>query len=355
VNILYIGHYRENSSFGYASRKYVEALHFANVELSIRPIYLQRQEIYKEVPDFYHQLENNKSDSYDILIQDTIPQFYEYNKNFGKNICVPKIETRSLSHTGWIERINMMDEVWVNSFFSQKSLQESGVTKTIKVAPIPFNLDQISNNIADKVDKEFNFYTITSMLQKDNLLKLLTAYFLEFNNNDNVRLIVKLKEKVETSIRNIITQAYNISRKSVNKINEPIIINGHINEQQMIDLHNNSDCYIDASSSSYAGMGCVQAALYGNQCICTNGTAPSSFISNNSGFNIASSLVDVISEPVYGINNIYTNQEKWYDISIQSLRQQMRAAYQTDKREKEQKLKNFNKNIFDHKQFKHYI
>ena len=355
MNILYIGHYRENSSFGFAARQYIEAMRSSKqVNLSIRPIFMQKDRIYS-VPEYYAELEDNHSKFYDIIIQDTLPNFYEYNAKFGKNICIPKIETRNLSHTGWIDKINMMDEVWVNSFFGEKSLRESGVTKTIKVVPIPFDIDSIEQAITDKEDNEFNFYTITSSKEKDGLLKLLMAYFLEFDDTDNARIIIKTNEEKELDIQNIITQAYNYSRINHNKVKEPVIINGNINNAQMTDLHNNSDCYIDASKASYAGMCCIQAALHQNICICTDSIAPSSYITKQNGFVVSSTESNCISNPVYGISNIYTPREKWYEPSLESLMVNMRQAYQLSAPEKENKIKQFNKNIFSHKNFTNYL
>lgn len=349
MKVIYIGHYRENNAFGESSRRYIHALrNIPNIELCIRPIFLQTIRLYNTLPDNILVLENNKCTKYDYLIQDTIPDLYEYNASFGKNIAVPKIQTRNLEHTGWIENLNMMDEVWVGSFFGEKSLRESGVTQRIKVIPEPFCLDNISNSIRQKIDNEYNFYTFSSMSTKDNLLNLLIAYNLEFSKKDNVRLIITLNNITDKEAKNIIEKAYHISKKPKNIINEPIIINGQISNEQKIDIHNNSDCYIDVSRGCFNGANCIEAALYNNIVVCTDRTAASSFITKNNGFNIDSSQ-----------SNIYCNDfsiyETWYDPSIESIMSNMRQAYDLTNEDRSVKLNKFNKNLFSHHQFKTYL
>lgn len=351
MNILYIGHYRERSSLGSVSRKYIDGLiASSNINISIKPIFLQNERLVKELPTKYVELENESYQYYDAVIQDTFPDFYQYDQRFGKNICIPKVETRLLHHTGWIEKINMMDETWASSFFVEKSLRESGVDTKIKVVPTPFDLEYVSKHINKKQDTEYNFYTISSTLLRDNLLSLLIAYFTEFRVFDNARLIIKVDDN-ESKIKNIITQAYNLSRIDPNMINEPIIINGYIDEEKMIDLHNNSNCYIDISKASCAGVCCIEAALYKNLVICTNHIGPASYISNNNGFNIDSTEVDVISEAIFGLPNAYTIYEKWYEPKISSIKEKMRLAYETNSTELENKLSKFNNSIFNKNAF----
>ena len=158
MNVLYLGHYRENSSIGYSSKRYIHAINDIDyINLSVRPLYLQKN-VSSNIPPHILTCEQNRSDYYDMVIQDTFPEYYEYNGSFGKNICMPKIISRNLQHTGWIDKINMMDEVWVNSYFAEKSLRESGVDKLIKVIPEPFDLN-IETSEKNESDKEFNFYS----------------------------------------------------------------------------------------------------------------------------------------------------------------------------------------------------
>jgi hypothetical protein len=356
MNVLYLGHYREQSGFGYSSKRIAHALSLdEKVNLSIRSIYLQTDFLDRGIDPKLLELEKNKSDRYHCVIQDTLPDFYEYNSGFGKNIAIVRIATRHLSHTGWIEKINMMDEIWVGSFFVEKVLRESGVHRKIKVTPEPFNITTIENQIAPKQDDEFYFYSMSSFDAKDNLLGLLIAYLSEFSINDNARLIIKLDNNNEQMIKNTINNAYEISRKNKNNTKEPIFILGHIDEHKKNELHNNADCYVDVSFCSYNAASCIEAMLYNNVCICTEKTANACFVTVNNGLNVKSVESEVISNHMYGSSNVFTINETWRKPDLIDIKNKMRQAYDLNQEEKTYKLHHIDKSIFDANNFSRYL
>ncbi len=354
MNVLYLGHYREDSALGYSSRRYVSALqNIPNIELSIRPVYLQTK-TFNYISESILEAESNTSDSYVAVIQDTMPEYYEYNASFGKNICVPKIISRKLNHTGWIEKINMMDEVWVNSFFAEKSLRESGVDKLIKVLPEPFDLDI---DVKEKLstDKEFNFYTMSSSSDKDNLIALLIAYISEFDKTDRTRLIIKTNGEDEAEIKTLMYSAYRIVKKTSENINEPIIIMGDLDEGKIKELLNNTDCYIDVSKGSYTTSSCIEALIYKRICIVTEGTANASYVTNANGFVVDSKEENIMSACKYSTHNISNIYETWNNPNIQSIRSKMREAYYLSNDERKNKIDKIDAEIFNNKKFSRYI
>ena len=349
MNIIYLGHYREDSSLGYSSRRYVSALqHTENINLCIRPLYLQTK-IYPVTEDIV-QLEEHSCDFYDAVIQDTQPDYYEYNAAYGKNICVPKIISRNLKHTGWIEKINIMDEVWVNSYFAEKSLRESGVKKLIKVIPEPFDINIESTSKLD-TDKEFNFYTLSSSFEKDNLISLLIAYIAEFDKTK----VIDNDDGDESEIKKLMYNAYRIVKKNSDNINEPIIILGDLEKQKIDELLNNCDCYVDVSKGSYTTSSCVEALIHKKICIVTEGTAVSSYITKNNGFLIDSKAENILSDCKYSTHNISNIYEYWNSPTIQSIRSNMRQAHQLSALEKQDKTNSIDINIFDNTKFSRYI
>ena len=124
MNVLYLGHYRENPSIGYSSKRYIHAINSIDyINLSVRPLYLQKN-VSSNIPTHILTCEQNSSDYYDgSYTRYLLPEYYEYNGSFGKNICMPKIISRNLQHTGWIDKINMMDEVWGQLLFCRKVIE----------------------------------------------------------------------------------------------------------------------------------------------------------------------------------------------------------------------------------------
>lgn len=353
MNVLYLGHYREDSALGYSSRRYLAALNYIkNINLSIRPIYLQTKTF--DISEDIEKIEQNHSTHYEMVIQDTSPDYYEYNASFGKNVCIPKIISRNLQHTGWIEKINLMDEVWVNSFFVEKSLRESGVQKTIKVTPEPMPLDFKDT---DKLisDKEFNFYTMSSSSAKDNLATLLIAYMTEFDKEDNTRLIIKTNDQDESEIKKIMQTAYLISKKTSGDVLEPVVIMGSLGQDNINELLNNCDCYIDISKGSYTTSSCIEALVHKKICIVTKGTANASYVTEANGFVVDASPENIISSCKYSTHNISNIYETWMNADISSVREKLRKAHLLSREQREEKINNIDVEIFNNKKFNRYI
>lgn len=344
MNILYIGHYRENNGLGYSSRRVISAIkNIPNSNLSIRPIFLQNNNLYSN--EEIKQLEYTKHNNYDIVIQHTLPDFLEFNRYFGKNIALTEIETRNLYHTGWIEKINMMDVVLVGSYFSKLSLTESGVKIPIRVVPEPYNR---SRNLKQNQSNSFKFYTIGNFTDKKNIENILIAFFLEFNKNDDVELILKIKNVTEKYINKLINKIYKILRINPNSVNVPIIVNEELSNEHMYDLHHSCDCYLDLARGSSNGSCSIEAMLHGNIVISTDNIGSVSYVNKTNGFIVDSQLTRVRSQPQYGLDNIYTIHESWYEPDIDSMRSAMRQASGLSLSDINEKLNSFNHNILNH-------
>ena len=147
-NILYIGPYKENTGMGRSARRYVDALGYNfDINLSIRPIYFTPYlDTGNESGKDYSEFEDNSSKYYDIIIQHGVPNCFEYHKNFGKNIVIADIDTFNIKHTGWVDRINLMDSVIVQSEWSKRSLQQAGLKTRVDIIPEPFDLDKFNKS-----------------------------------------------------------------------------------------------------------------------------------------------------------------------------------------------------------------
>ena len=201
-NIFYLGPYKENSGLGRSSRRLIDCLNSSsNINLSIRPVYFSQNTVFDPSEDrhlVFTENEENFSPNYDCIIQHGHPEMFEYHQKFGKNIGLVEIETMDLSHTGWIEKINLLDEVVVGSLFAAQSLYDSGVSIDIKIIPEPFNIEKFHKqydnfffNAAGYENKPFVFYTIGQYSEKKNIKSIIVAFLLEFEKEENVKLFIK--------------------------------------------------------------------------------------------------------------------------------------------------------------------
>jgi glycosyltransferase involved in cell wall biosynthesis len=364
-NIFYLGPYKENSGLGRSSRRLIDCLNSSsNINLSIRPVYFSQNTVFDPSEDshlVFTENEENFSPNYDCIIQHGHPEMFEYHQKFGKNIGLVEIETMDLSHTGWIEKINLLDEVVVGSLFAAQSLYDSGVSIDIKIIPEPFNIEKFHKqydnfffNAAGYENKPFVFYTIGQYSEKKNIKSIIVAFLLEFEKEENVKLFIKTGDYYieNMDLEKLITFDIKQIQKSIRKQPENCgtvdVLCGILKEIDIMRLHVSSDCYVNGVRGDSFGTCAVEAMLANNLVINTQNIGSNTYINNRNGIIAESSISNVYSSH-YNTNSSFTIYEKWYDPHIDSLREGMRQAYEMNKEDKASKLNGFDKSIFENK------
>lgn len=352
-NILYIGPYKENNGLGKSSKRFVDALITNNnLNLSIRPVfYHQPSDMIFFNNDLYNEFENNSFKYYDAIIQHGCPSMFEYHGSFGKNIGICQIETKNIGHSGWIEKINLLDEIITHSIYSVDSLIDSGTKTSVRILPEPYDLKLYESNdypnfFTSNDKKPFIFYTIGSYIPKNNIKGIILAYLLEFNKEDNTQLFIKthslthnsedLKKIIEYDIEN----TKNIIRK--NNIPDIDILCGYLDDSDIIRLHKDADCYVNCARGDSFGSCSIEAMLCDKSVINTKNIGSSTYLNSQYAFMVESSLVNVYSDSYFD-KNTFTIYEEWYEPNIASIRQNMRLAFENKNRDNSM----FDKNIFD--------
>lgn len=365
-NILFIGPYKDSNGLGYASRRYINCLAAkSDINLSIKPIFFTNSHIQHPLDlKTFESYENAYYTYYDFVIQYGYPEYYVYDKRFGKNIGIVEIETRSINRSGWSSKLNMMDEILVNSTNALHSAYDAGVTKPIRLLPEPYNIGAYEQSynpffVDKKETNPFIFYTIGQYTDKKNIKGIILAYLLEFNRQDNVRLFIKTDdydkkpEELRESIKYDINEIKVALRKSQYCDIDYVV--GRLSDQDIIRLHKDGDCYVNACKAD--GMGpCAIEAMLANKLIITTKNIGSSTYFNSSN----ALMVDSINSSVYMSNsilnkNIFTIYEEWNEPNIISLQSQMRSAYNMSKNNKDQLINNYQKQIFDMNNIKDHI
>lgn len=338
-NILYIGPYKENNGLGRSSRRYIRSLITDNnINLSIRPIYFTS--LVDNTNKEFAQFEENYADKYDCVIQHGYPDMFQYNRKFGKNIGIVEIETENLIHTGWIEKINIMDEIVVGSKLGREAMNNSGVNIPIKLLPEPYNIDSYSlqkpEDFFDQDNSDFIFYTIGTYNEKNNIKGIILAYLLEFDFEENVRLVIKTNKYtistqiLEQQITEDIHQIQNAIKKRPSSCPQINILAGEITDHDISRLHQNANCYVNTTRSDGNGASSIEATLKNNPVITTDHIAASDFINQDNGY-IVSSLRSNIYYPDPIESRSYSIWGFWYEPSIISIRNKMREAYSNSK------------------------
>lgn len=356
-NVLFLGPYKDTNSLGYSSRRYLDALtNNSNINLCIRPFFFTKSSISNPINlSKLEKYQNNTLPYYDYVIQHGFPEMFVYDKRFGKNIGVVEVETRNIQASGWINRLNLMDEVWINSINGLNSINDAGCTSAIKLVPEPYEMN-IYNQTYEPFYKDlkqdnrpFIFYTIGSYTEQKNIKGIILAYLLEFNNRDNVKLLVKTNSySIELSkLDELINfDIYQIKR-SLRKKDYPDIniISGYVCDTDIIRLHQSSDCYVNAVRADGMGPSAIEAMISNKIVINTKNVGSSTYFHSGNALMVDSIETNVFS-PESLNENIFTINEMWDEPNIYHLQQQMRTAYNMSIEQKQNIIHNYNTNIF---------
>jgi len=341
-NILYIGPYRENNGLGRSARRWLNCLiSDKNNQVCSRPIYLTQNTTFhaEDTPDFTN-LEKLSCSYYDYIIQHGNPDMFVYDKRFGKNVGIVEIETSNISHSGWIEKINMLDEIVVGSSVSQRSLHDSGVNIPIKVIPEPYGLYDYDNKTNffgqnQSYQDAYIFYTIGQYFEKKNIPAIILAFLLEFDETDNVRLFVKTgdyytdNKNLESIIKHEINNIHKAVKRHPINDNKIDILCGLLTDNDIYRLHQSCHCYVNAVKSDANGACAIEANMLNNRVINTSGIGSCDYIDRVNGLLVDSVETSVYSRDFYS-HKTFTIYEQWREPNIHSIRHCMRTAYENN-------------------------
>jgi glycosyltransferase involved in cell wall biosynthesis len=332
-NILFIGPFKQADGWGQAAREYIKALRTTGHNIQIRPVFFINKQV-EELEFDIQELEFKTLDRFDAVIQNVLPQFFEYNKNYGVNIGLTAIETSKWENV-WPRKIEMMDQVWVPSEYSSHCIKRSCRKDNVKIIPIPQEIERAQGNIkplysnSDILKDKFVFYFIGEYIERKNLDMLVKAFHIEFYRNEPVELLIKTN-RLGTEPRDLaqilVNRFDNIKENlglysSTQDYKSELIITDRISNEEMNAIHKQCNCFVMPSSGEAWSIPAADSAVFGNYVIMTD-TGASEF----ADILVESTLtnVDTKDKPLSGL---FTAKELWLQPNFLSLRRAMRKAY----------------------------
>ena len=176
-------------------------------------------------------------------------EYLKYVRTRVKNLaCMTVCETETV-HEDYVLIMKEFKKVAVPSEFCKRVLSNQFPENEFYI---------IHAHIPKPREKPYTFYHIGNIMDPRKKFQDVLQAFIRLNE-PNSRLIVKATCGQDVDIR--------LPRVEV--------INGVISDQEMDDIHNRSDCYVNFSHSEGVGMGAIEAALRNKPVIITNyGGAP---------------------------------------------------------------------------------
>lgn len=232
----------------------------------------------------------------------------------------------------WVQRCNLMDEIWVPCTDNKAWFKDSGVTKPIYLVPhivpdrperliAPTGFEFLAN------ERRFVFYSVFIWQDRKNPLGTISAYLSEFTSRDKVLLVVKVANAKQA--KDEVTKL--IQTMGLKDPPEVRAIDGWFTDAEMGWIHQHSDCYYQLQHSEGWGLPHFEALSYGNYLITTAFGGPrdfmeKSFVDRGCCYPIGGFLTPVLQSYKY-----YNGRQKWLQPDVEQAQEAMREVYQIGK------------------------
>lgn len=341
MNIKYVGPVQDYSGYGEANRHDIGALLSAGIKVTVKsPKYTLEIADFGKLGETINELIGKPMD-YDVVILHTTPNVYPSLMEKGKyHIGRVFWETDKLP-ADFAKACQSMDEIWTGSEFNARAIRNAGVTKPIYLIPeaIDTELD-ISSIETYKVpnDNDYKFYSIFEWTERKNPTALLSAYWLEFENTENVSLTLKtyIDNFTPEKKREIDLNFSRIKRRLGLSNFAPVYMYKNLMDRhQLYRLHKTFNCYVSAHRGEGWGIPQMEALVMGNPVISTNCGGIHEYLENN----ISALLPPFDLVPLLGNNrnqHWYTQDQNWAEVDIWELRKALRWCF--DNQEKAKKI-----------------
>lgn len=332
IKLKYVSACADSSGYGAAARGYiVSLLETEQVDLTCECVsFEQEKTTHGSVGEKIKPYIGKKDVDYKIQVVHLTPEnFPRFVQPGIYNIGYCAWETNKLPDQ-WADYCNTMDEIWVPSDYNIKAFQDSGVIKPIyKILhgiemPDTTGIPPLSIGSSNST---FVFYYIAQWIERKNPLGLLKAYFTEFQNNEDVNLVLKTyRLNTSQAEQDIIKSSVAAVKKALNmKQYPPVTFFGNLLPREyMKALHLRGDCFVFPVRSEGFGIPAAEAFSYGKPVITTRYGGVLEFANDKNSF-----LVNCHEVPVYGmIFGNYNGSMIWAEPDIMDLRKQMRYVFE---------------------------
>jgi glycosyltransferase involved in cell wall biosynthesis len=337
-----VGPLLDGSGYAEASRLLVKSLYEKEVPLCTKIVYFDR-----DLPDLGDDGElmeglTHSQIPYDINIVRLTPdmgvRFIESDKT---NILNFAWETSKIPSV-WVDLINRFDGIIVETKWVKEVCEDSGVGKPVFV--VPNSIDTSPYTLKEKpkpMEETYLFYSIHQWIHRKNTVGLLKAYYRAFDSTDRVRLVLKTylhRYEAGADQTTQIKQYIDVTKKSLQFQKElpPVyLITEKLSNEALIQLHNDSDCYILLDRGEGFGLPFAEAAAAGNAIIGTDFGGTRDFLNEDNSYCV-SWQPGIVSDMMW--SPYYTGDMTWAEPNLIHAAELMRRAY-------EEREESFNKGM----------
>lgn len=325
INIA--GTVRGTMGYSQFARNLIVGLHDIGADITVQPIIFDHQNIdHGQADRVCMELTKRPKQNIDINIINMIPRLFEpYMRTGSLNIGFTMFEATHIPEL-WVKQCNKMDAILVPSTWNKQVFEASGVRVPIRVVAPGIGKEYTAEPKV-KPEQKYTFYSIFQWTERKNPHGLIKAYWVAFSGNDNVRLIIKTHyNKYSLEENNIILEEVKqLKQKVVLKhYPEVVFVFDKLTSEQILDIHQNNNCFVSPHRGEGYGMGLMEAMTQGNPAIATNYSGNIDFMNTNNSY-----LIDYHLTPISNmINPWYDATMYWAEPDLKGFIEHMRYVYE---------------------------
>jgi len=232
---------------------------------------VQLESLPKLPPGIGYFVKSNREDA-SLIVNNQLPLAFTIpSKNFkGHSVGFCYWETSRLPKN-FVEKLNLMDEVWTTSKWARDVFIDSGV----EVDVFDFNLGvdtKIYDLAPERGDRPFTFLSIGSPSTRKNSQMAVDAFLSLFAGNKDYRLLYKSSGPPDARL-----MMSGSNHGAISSHPQIEVYDYEMTERELSDLYASADCLLYPTSGEGWGMMPFQAIAKGIPTICTNATACTEF------------------------------------------------------------------------------
>lgn len=327
MNVCYSGFFGSYSGMGSACRAYIQSLIDAGV--NVKTEYIKNiSSPYDLGVTYKNALERaGRGIDYKIKIIHTTPDLITKHLEPNKyHIFHLFWETDSLPDW-WVWALNLVDEVWTGSEWNKQAFIKSGVKKPIYVFPQPVTVEY-KDPFTIKDFDGYLFYSIFQWIERKDPKSLLTAYWREFQDDENVGLLLKTYKEGFTEnetmsvVKEIATWKKELGQKKYPKV---FLCPYGLSSDEMMRLHTTGDCFVSSHRGEGWGRNIAEAMALKKPVIATNLGGIHEYLPIDTYFPVGYKMVNVFN---MGFVPWYSEKQVWGQVDEDALRKNMRHVYE---------------------------
>ena len=259
-----------SSGYSQAARGYIKALdQTGQFDIKIRVFGDKptRPAISDEDYSYFMKMVSKEDDIDRILIYHCIPTMQKRIKGYKKTIGFFTYETYSPPEK-WLNILNKNDAIIVPSKFNYKILAHEKIKKPLYYVCHCLDFDLYNSRVLPLYEYDrYTFLFIGIWRERKGYKQLIEALLKEFNNNDNVQLIIKTDKikKAQNYVEKVKKQI------GINKGFAPILFESKVfDEKDLPKYLKSADCLVSPTMGEGFGLPGLQCMALGIPVIVTN-------------------------------------------------------------------------------------